>query len=76
MEQLLNILQGIRSDVDFEKEESLIDGNVLDSFDIVTIVGGMEDAFGIEICASDIIPENFNTVKAMMELVEKYTNAQ
>ena len=76
MEQLLNILQGIRSDVDFEKEESLIDGNVLDSFDIVTIVGGMEDAFGIEINASDIIPENFNTVKAMMELVEKYTNAQ
>lgn len=76
MEQLLNILQGIRSDVDFEKEESLIDGNVLDSFDIVTIVGGMEDAFGIEISASDIIPENFNTVTAMMELVEKYTNAQ
>ena len=76
MEQLLKILQGIRSDVDFEKEESLIDGNVLDSFDIVTIVGGMEDAFGIEISASDIIPENFNTVKAMMELVEKYTNAQ
>ena len=76
MEQLLNILQGIRSDVDFEKEESLIDGNVLDSSDIVTIVGGMEDAFGIEISASDIIPENFNTVKAMMELVEKYTNAQ
>ena len=62
--------------MDFEKEESLIDGNVLDSFDIVTIVGGMEDAFGIEISASDIIPENFNTVKAMMELVEKYTNAQ
>ncbi len=76
MEQLLNILQGIRSDVDFEKEESLIDGFILDSFDIVTIVGGMEDAFGIEISASDIIPENFNSVKAMMELVEKYTNAQ
>ena len=76
MEQLLNILQGIRSDVDFEKEESLIDGFILDSFDIVTIVGGMEDAFGIEINASDIIPENFNSVKAMMELVEKYTNAQ
>ena len=62
--------------MDFEKEESLIDGFILDSFDIVTIVGGMEDAFGIEISASDIIPENFNSVKAMMELVEKYTNAQ
>ena len=76
MDELMEILEDICPDVDFEKEESLIDGNVLDSFDIVTIVGGMEDAFGIEISASDIIPENFNTVKAMMELVEKYTNAQ
>lgn len=74
MEQLLTILKGIRSDVDFEKEESLIDGNVLDSFDIVTIVNGMEEAFGIEIKASDIIPENFNSVSAMKELVEKYRN--
>ena len=75
MEQLLTILKGIRNDVDFEKEESLIDGNVLDSFDIVTIVNGMEEAFGIEIKASDIIPENFNSVSAMKELVEKYRNA-
>jgi acyl carrier protein len=75
MEELLNILKNIRSDVDFEKEESLIDGNVLDSYDIVTIVNGMEETFGIEIKASDIIPENFNTVKAMTELVEKYRNA-
>ncbi|MBR4581628.1 MAG: acyl carrier protein [Lachnospiraceae bacterium] len=75
MEQLLTILKGIRNDVDFEKEEFLIDGNVLDSFDIVTIVNGMEETFGIEIKASDIIPENFNSVSAMTALVEKYRNA-
>ena len=74
MEQLLTILKGIRNDVDFEKEEFLIDGNVLDSFDIVTIVNGMEETFGIEIKASDIIPENFNSVSAMTALVEKYRN--
>ena len=74
MEQILKILEGIRSDVDYANESSLIDGNVLDSFDIITIIAGMEKEFNIRIKASDIIPENFNTVKAMEELVEKYTN--
>lgn len=72
MEELLEILRGIRSDVDFENEPSLIDGYILDSFDIVTIVNGMEEKFGIELKASDIIPENFNTVQDMMALIEKY----
>lgn len=58
MEELLEILRAIRSDVDFENEPSLIDGYILDSFDIVTIVNGMEEKFGIELKASDIIPEN------------------
>ncbi len=72
MEELLEILRAIRSDVDFENEPSLIDGYILDSFDIVTIVNGMEEKFGIELKASDIIPENFNTVQDMMALIEKY----
>lgn len=72
MEELLEILRAIRSDVDFENEPSLIDGYILDSFDIVTIVNGMEEKFGIELRASDIIPENFNSVKDMMTLIEKY----
>lgn len=72
MEELLSILREIRSDVDFENEPSLIDGYILDSFDIVTIVNGMEEKFGIELKASDIIPENFNTVQDMMALIEKY----
>ena len=72
MEELLEILRTIRSDVDFENEPSLIDGYILDSFDIVTIVNGMEEKFGIELKASDIIPENFNTVQDMMALIEKY----
>ena len=71
MEQLLNILQGIRSDVDFEKEESLIDGNVLDSFDIVSLITEVSDTFDVRIPASEIIPENFNSAEALWTLIEK-----
>ncbi len=71
MEKILEILKSIRSDVDFEKEEKLIDDSVLDSFDIVSIVGELCDEFDITITAEDMEPENFNSAKAMHALVER-----
>jgi len=70
MEKLLEILKSIRSDIDFEKEEKLIDDGVLDSFDIVSIVGELCDAYEVTITAEDMEPENFNSAKAMLALVE------
>ena len=70
-EQIMKILKGIRSDVDFENETALIDNGVLDSFDIISIVGEFNDAFGVEINADDLLPENFNNVAAMVELIGK-----
>lgn len=71
MEKILEIVSEIRPDVDFEKETKLIDNGILDSFDIVSIVGELCDCFDIEISADDIIPENFNSVSAMNKMVEK-----
>lgn len=69
--QLLEILSDIAPDVDFEKEEAIIDDGLLDSFDIVTLVGEMNDAFDINITVVDLVPENFNTLSAMAALVKK-----
>lgn len=71
MEKLLEILKSIRSDIDFENEEKLIDDGVLDSFDIVSIVGELCDAYEVTITAEDMEPENFNSAKAMLALVER-----
>ena len=71
MEQMLEILKGIRPDVDFENEKLLIDANVLDSFDIIAIVGEFGEAFGVDIDVADLEPENFNTVEAMWELIQR-----
>ena len=46
MEKLLEILQGIRPDVDFVNEKSLIDDGILDSFDVVSIISELDDVFG------------------------------
>lgn len=71
MEELMQILEELRPDVDFETEESLIDDGILDSFDIVALVGELNDAFDIEIKPNNLIPVNFNSAKAMMALIEQ-----
>lgn len=74
MEQLLEILKSIREDVDFENEKNLIDDDILDSFDIVSIVGELCDAYDITITVEDMEPENFNSAEAILDLVERHQN--
>ena len=67
----MEILQELRPDVDFENETQLITNGVLDSFDIVALVGELNDEFDIEIKPNNLVPENFNSAKAMMAMIEK-----
>ena len=75
MEQLLEILTDVRPDVDFEKEKKLIDDSILDSFDIISIVSELNEHFGIAIDADYLEAENFNSVEAIYELVQKLQEA-
>ena len=68
-EEVMEILTDIRGDVDFENEAKLIDDNILTSLDIVAIVVEFNDVFDIEITVEDVVPENFNSVDAMIELI-------
>ena len=69
-EEVMAILTEIRKDVDFENETKLIDDSILASLDIVAIVGEFNDTFDVEISVEDLIPENFNSVDAMIALIE------
>ena len=70
-EELMEILQELRPDVDFEKETALITDGILDSFDIVALVGELNDAFDIEIKPNNLVPDNFNSANAMLALIEE-----
>ena len=71
MEALLEILNELHPEVDFETEEGLIDNKVLDSFDIVTIVAEIDGEYDVQIPAVELTPENFNSAKALYALVER-----
>lgn len=70
-EKLLEILTGVRPDVDFENNTSLIDDGELESLDVVALVGELNDEFDIEITVEDLLPENFNSADAMMALIKR-----
>ena len=71
MEKLIEILNELHSDVDFTQEEALVDDGILDSLDIVTLITEINDRFDVSIPAEEIIPENFNSAKALFALIER-----
>ena len=71
MEKLIAILTSLHPDVDFESNDSLIDDGILDSLDIVTLVTEINAAFDVIIPAEEVVPENFNSAEALMELITR-----
>lgn len=70
MDELLTILKNLRPDVDFETNERLIDDGILDSLDIVALVSELNDCMDIDISVEHLVPENFNSAKAIMALIQ------
>lgn len=71
MNQLLEILKGIRPDVDFANETALIDDGILDSFDVVSIISELDDAFDVQVRITELEPENFNSVESIWNLIQE-----
>lgn len=69
MERLMEILEDIQPDVDYETCDQLIDGHVLSSLSILSLISELEDEFDITIPAIEIIPDNFNSAKRIMAMV-------
>ncbi len=69
---ILAILKELKEDVDFEGSKDFVEDGLLDSFDIVNLVGELEDNMDIEISGRDIVPENFVSVEAIENMLEKY----
>lgn len=71
MEKLIEILESIRPDVDFKTEQKLMNDGILDSFDIVSIISELNDAYDIAIRVNELNPENFNSAEAILNMVKR-----
>ena len=71
MEELLEILKNVRPNVDCEHCEDLIGNGILDSMDMVMIMTQIMQKFDLSIPPEEMVPENFNSAKAMYQLIQK-----
>ncbi|MCC6098580.1 MAG: acyl carrier protein [Olsenella sp.] len=69
LEQVIDMLDQIKDDVDFSTAVNLVDDRILDSFDILSIIGAIDDEFDVSVPAKDIVPQNFNTAQGIYQMV-------
>jgi acyl carrier protein len=74
VDELLTILTELHPDVDFTSHTQLIDGKVLDSYDIITLVAEVSERLDVQIPAEEIVPENFNSYPSLLALVTRLSD--
>lgn len=74
LDEVIEMLEDINDDPDYENCTTLIDDQLLDSFDILAIVSGAEEEFDVTIPAREIIEENFNSAQALCALFNRLAN--
>ena len=67
-------LCSVSADVDFKNETLLIDDGILDSMDVVSIISELDDEFGVQVRINELIPDNFNSVEAIWNLIQNLKN--
>lgn len=71
MERLKELLEELKPGVDFEECENLVDGHILDSLTILSLIASLEEEFDITIPTIEIIPDNFNSISKIWNLITK-----
>ncbi|MCK9610700.1 MAG: acyl carrier protein [Candidatus Cloacimonas sp.] len=72
MDIIVKILQNIRPEFNFEDTVDFFKEGMLDSFDMLSLISDLEKEFDIKINGMDIIPENFNSLSSIKDLLKKY----
>ncbi len=74
-EEIYEILADLRPEFDFKNSENFVEDGYLDSFDIVTLISTIEEKYNIVVDGLDVLPENFESVDAIISLINKSSNA-
>lgn len=71
---ILEILADIIDEDGLDTCTTLIDDGVLSSLDIIQLIGALNDEFDLSIPATEIVPQNFNSVDAMVAMVKRLSD--
>ena len=71
MNELIEALKRVNSKIDYENETGLITNKIIDSIDMTSILAELEETFDIEIDMEYLVPENFDSVQAMWDMIQE-----
>ena len=69
--KLLDILQDIHPQFDFEKSEDFFADGLIDSFDLTRLIAALEEGYDINIGGNELKAENFRNLEAIRALLER-----
>ena len=68
-EQVCQIIKELKPALDPGASAPMISSGALDSFDLIMLIIDLGDAFGVSFLPADLVPENFDTVEAIVALI-------
>lgn len=75
-ERIRKVLNEINDEICSYQGEQLLEDKIIDSFDIMEIITGLEAEFGIEIDAANVIAENFVNVQSIINMMKRCLDAE
>ena len=76
LDHMIELLEDVKGNVDYENCTTLVDDRVLDSFDILSIISSINDELDVSVPAKDIVPDNSNSAQAMLEMVKRLVDEE
>ena len=70
--KLLEILQGIHPQFDYENSKDFFEEGLIDSFDLTRLIAALEEEFGISIGGEELAAENFRNLEALQSLLSRH----
>jgi len=75
-ERITALLAEPLNGVDLTREQALVDGNILDSLSMMTVIGLLEEGFSLKIPFSEVTAYNFNSVDHMARMIHRLTQGE
>ena len=65
-------MKELHAENDYMTSEDFIADGLLDSFDLMRLIGLLESEYGVRVAGTDLVPMNFQSVAAIRKLLSGY----
>lgn len=72
MKTIEALLKELHAENDYASSKDFIADGILDSFDLMRLIGLLESEYGVRVAGTDLVPMNFQSIAAIRKLLLGY----